>query len=117
MVCINDVFAVRIFTTIQMATHLFGATSNDIVQCPAVAGQHAAGEAVYVIRFIAAEYIRQLDHGTLKIVHQLIDGFNGLGFCFFSQMCVNTGSGWAGMAQPSLDQPQVDAGFQKMRCP
>jgi hypothetical protein len=80
-----------------MSTHLFGATCNDIVQCPAVAGQHAVAEALYVIRSIAAEYIRQLDHGALKIVHQLIDGFNGLGFCFFSQMCVNTGCGWAAM--------------------
>jgi hypothetical protein len=26
-------------------------------------GQHAGAEAVYVIRSIAAEYVRQLDHG------------------------------------------------------
>ena len=117
MICIDKVLAVRILTTIQMATHLFGATCNDIVQCPAVAGQHAGAKALYVIRSIAAEYIRQLDHGSSKIVHQLIDGFYGHGFCFFSQMCVNTGSGWGGMAQPGLDQTQVDAGFQKMRCP
>jgi len=117
MICIDKVLAVWIFTTIQMSTHLFGATCNDILQCPAVAGQHLRTEAINVVRCVAAEYVRQLDHGALKIVHQLIDGFNGLGFCFFSQMCVNTGGGWAGMAQPSLDQPQVDAGFQKMGCP
>ena len=117
MICIDNVLTVRIFTTIEMTTHLFGATCNDIVQCPAMAGQHAAAEALYVIRSIAAEYIRQLDHGALKIVHQLIDGFYGHSFGFFSQMCVNTGSGRGGMAQPSLDQTQVDAGFQKMRCP
>jgi hypothetical protein len=117
MVCINEVLAVRIFTTIQMSTHLFGATCDDILQCPAVAGQHAAAEVVYVIRSIAAEYVRQLDHGASKVFHQLIDGFYGHGFCFFRQMCVNTGSGRAGMAQPGLDQPQVDAGFQKMGCP
>ena len=117
MICIDKVFAVRIFTTIQMSTHLFGATCDDIVQCPTVAGQHLRAEAINVVRSIAAEYIRQLDHGRLKIVHQLIDGFNGLGFCFFSQVCVYTGRGWAAMAQPSLDQTQVDAGFQKMGCP
>ena len=117
MICIDNAFAVRIFTTIQMTTHLFGATCNYIVQCPTVAGQHAGAEAVYVIRSIAAEYIRQLDHGASKIAHQRIDGFYGHGFCFFSQMCVNTGSDWAAMAQPGLDQTQVDAGFQKVRCP
>ena len=117
MVCIDKVFAVRIFTTIQLSTHLFGATCNYIVQCPVMTGQHAVAEAVYVIRSIAAEYIRQLDHGASKIAHQLIDGFDGPGLCFFSQMCINTGSGWGAMAQPGLDQTQVDAGFQKMRCP
>ena len=117
MICIDKLLTVRIFTTTQMSAHLFGATCNDIVQCPVMTGQHAGAEAVYVIRSIAAEYIRQLDHGASKIAHQLIDGFYGLGFCFFSQMCVNTGSGWGAMAQPSLDQTQVDAGFQKMRCP
>ena len=80
-------------------------------------GQHAGAEAVYVIRSIAAEYIRQLDHGASKIVHQLIDGFYGLGFCFFSQVRIDTGSGRGTMARPNLDQTQVDAGFQKMRCP
>ena len=94
-----------------MPTHLFGTTCNDIVQCPAMTGQHAGTEAVYVIRPIAAEYIRQLDHGGSKIAHQLMDGFYGLGFCFFSQMCVNTGSGWGAMTQPCLDQTQVDADF------
>jgi len=46
-----------------MATHLFGATCDYILDRPAVAGQHAGAEALYVIRSIAAEYVRQLDHG------------------------------------------------------
>ena len=100
-----------------MSTHLFGTACNYIVQYPVMTGQHAGAEAIYVIRSIAAEYVRQLDHGASKIFHQLIDGFYGPGLCFFSQMCINTGSGWGAMAQPGLDQTQVDAGFQKMRCP
>jgi len=117
MVCIDKVFAVRIFTTIQLSTHLFGATCNYIAQCPVMTGQHAGAEALYVIRSIAAEYVRQLDHGSLKIVHQLIDGFYGHSRCFFSQMCVNTSRARAAVTQPSLDLTQVDAGFQKVRGP
>jgi hypothetical protein len=30
---------------------------------------------------------------------------------------IQTGSGRDAMAQPGLNQSQVDAGFQKMRCP
>ena len=45
-------------------------------------------EAIDVFWSVAAEYIRQLDHGGLKIVHQLIDGFCGHSLCFFSQMRV-----------------------------
>ena len=86
-----------------MSAHLFGATCDNILQCPVVAGQHAGAEAVNIIRSVAAEYIRQLDHGALKIVHQRIDGFYGHGLCFFSQMGVDTGSGRATMAQPILD--------------
>ncbi len=104
MIGIDKLLTVRIFTTIQMATHLFGTTCNDIVQCPVVTGQHAGAEAVDVIRSIAAEYIRQFDQGASKIAHQLIDGFDGSGLCFFRQMCINTGRGWGAMAQPSLDQ-------------
>jgi len=117
MICIDKLFSVRIFTTIQLSTHLFGTTCNDIVQCPAMTGQHAGAEALYVIRSIAAEYVRQLDHGSLKIVHQLIDGFYGHSRCFFSQMRVNTSRARAAVTQPSLDLTQVDAGFQKMGCP
>lgn len=110
-------FTVRIFATIYMPAHLFSSAGDNIVQCPQVAGQHLRTEAIDVVRSMAAEYIRQLDHGASKIVHQLIDGFDGHGFCFFSQMGVNTGSGRGGMAQPGLDQTQVDTGLQKMRCP
>ena len=117
MVGIDDMFAVRIFTTIQVSTHLFGAACDNILQCPVVAGQHLRTEAINVVRSVAAEYIRQLDHATSKIVHQFIDGFYGHRLCFFSQMGVNTGSGRGAMAQPNLDQTQVNAGFQKMRCP
>ena len=117
MICIDKLLTARVFTTIQLSTHLFGATCNYIVQCPVMTGQHAGAEALYVIRSIAAEYIRQLDHGSLKIVHQLIDGFYGHSRCFFSQMCVNTSRARAAVTQPSLDLTQVDAGFQKVRCP
>ena len=68
-----------------------------------VARQHVGAEAVDVIRSVAAEYIRQLDHCASKIGHQLIDGFYGHGLCFFSQMRVDTGSGRGAMAQPNLD--------------
>jgi hypothetical protein len=117
MIGIDQLFAVRILAGIQMSAHLFGATGDNILQCPLVAGQYLGTEAIDVVRSIAAEYVRQLDHGALKIAHQLIDGFDGHGLCFCSQMCVDTGSGRATMAQPSLDQPKVDAGFQKMRRP
>ena len=117
MVRIDNVLAVRVFTAIQMPAQLFSAAADNIAHCPMMAGQHLGTEAINVIRSVAAEYIRQLDHGALKISHQLIDGFYGHSLCFLSQMCVNTCSGGCVMAQPSLDQPQVDAGFQKMRRP
>jgi len=109
--------AVGVFTAIQVASHLFGAAADNIVDCPVVTGRHFGTEAVYVIGSVAAEYFRQLDHGALKIGHQLIDGFYGHSFCFFSQMRVDTGGGRATVAQPDLDQPKIDAGFQKMRSP
>ena len=96
-------FAVRVFTAIQMPAHLLGSATHNIVDCPVVTGQHAVPEAVYVIRSVAAEYFRQLDHGALKIIHQLIDGFYSRGLCYFSQMRVDTCSGRATMAQPDLD--------------
>ena len=77
-----------------MSAHLFGATGDNIAYRPFVAGQYFGTEAVEVFRSIAAEYFRQLDHGALKIAHHLVDGFYGLGFCFFGQMCVNTGGVW-----------------------
>ena len=86
-----------------MPAHLLGAAADNIVDCPVVAGQHAGAEAVYVIRSVVAEYIRQLNHGTSKLVHQLIDGFYGYVLCFFSQMRVDTSRGRAAMAQPNLD--------------
>ena len=82
-----------------------------------VARQHAGAEAINVIGSVAAEYIRQLDHGALKIIHQLIDGFYGHGLCFFSQMRIEACSGRATVTQPDLNQPQVDAGFQQMGGP
>ena len=109
--------AVRVFTAIQMPAQLLGSAGNNIVDCPMVTGQHFGTEAVYVIGSVAAEYFRQLDHDVLQIVHQLIDGFYGHGLCFFGQMCVNTGGTRAAMTQPSLDESQVDAFFQKMGSP
>ena len=100
-----------------MSGHLFSAAYDNILHWPVVAGQHAGAEAVYVIKSVAAEYVRQLDHSALKIVHQLIDGFCGHGLCFFSQMRVDTSRARGAMAQPCLDQTQVDAGFQQMRRP
>ena len=117
MICIEEMLAVRVFTAIQLSAQLLSAAADNIAHCPMMAGQHFGAEAVDVIRSVAAEYFRQLDHGALKICHQLIDGFYGHGLCFFSQMRVDTGSGRAAMAQPGLDEPQVDAGFQKVRCP
>ena len=95
--------AVWVFTAIKMSAHLLGATGDNILHCPVVAGQHFGAEAVDVIRSVAAEYFRQLDHGALKIIHQLIDGFYSRGLCYFSQMRVDTCSGRATMAQPDLD--------------
>jgi hypothetical protein len=105
MICIDKLLTVGVFTTIQMTPHLFCATGNDIVQCPVMAGQHAGAEALYVIRSIAAEYIRQLDHGALKIVHQFIECLYGqlLGFC--GQMCIDTGGFWRAVPQPDLNKP------------
>ena len=117
MICIEDMFAVRVFTAIQMSAHLLGAACDNILQCPVVAGQHLRAEAINVVRSVAAEYIRQLDHGSSKIVHQLIDGFCGHSFGFFSQMRVYTSCARAAVTQPGLDQTQVDAGFKKVRCP
>jgi hypothetical protein len=73
----------------MQSSHLFGTACDNIQQCPMVARQHAGAEAINVIGSVAAEYIRQLDHGALKIIHQLIDGFYGHGLCFFSQMRVD----------------------------
>lgn len=105
MICIDKLLTVGVFTTIQMTSHLFGATGNDIVQCPVMTGQHADAEALYVIRSIAAEYVRQLDHGALKIVHQFIECLYGqlLGFC--GQMCIDTGGFWRAVPQPDLNEP------------
>ena len=103
MICIDEVLTVGVFTAIQMSAHLLSAACDDIGHCPQMTGQHAGAEAVYVIRSVAAEYFRQLDHDTLKIGHQLIDGFYCHGLCFFSQMCVNTGGRRAFVAQPDLD--------------
>jgi len=100
-----------------MSAHLFGAAGDNIVHRPFVAGQYLGAEAVDVFRSIAAEYFRQLDHGALQIVHQLVDGFYGHGLCFFGQMRVNTGGTRAAMTQPGLDESQVDAFFQKMGSP
>jgi hypothetical protein len=94
-----------------MPAHLLGATGDNIVYGPTVAGQYSGAEAVNVLGSVAAEYIRQLDHGALKIIHQCIDGFCCRSLCFFGQMRVNTGRGRRFMPQPGLDQPQVDTGF------
>lgn len=117
MIGIDDLFAVRILAGVQMSAHLFGAAGDNVLQCPSMAGQYLGTEAIDVVRSMAAEYVRQLDHGSSKIVHQLIDGFGGVSLCFFSQMGVNTGRGRSAVTQPGLNQAQVDAGFQKMRCP
>ena len=103
--------AVRVFTAIQVPAQLLGAAGDNIVDCPVVTGQHFGTEAVYVVGSVAAEYFRQLDHGELKICHQLIDGFYGHSLCFFGQMRVDTGSGWAAVAQPDLDEPEIGTGF------
>lgn len=112
MVCIDEMLTARVFTAIQMSAHLFCAAGDNIGHCLPVTGQHAGAEAIYVIRSVAAEYFRQLDHGVSKIGHQLIDGFYGHGLCFLGQVRVNTGSRGALVAQPHLDEPKIDAGFQ-----
>ena len=117
MVCIDDLLTIRIFTAIQMPAHLFGAAGGNIVNGSPMAGQHGSAEAINILWSVAAEYIRQLDHGTSEIGHQLIDGFDAHGFGLFSQMCVNTGSIGAAVAQPGLNQTQIEAGFQKVRGP
>jgi len=76
--------AVRVFAAVQMPAHLLSAAADNIVYCPVVTRQHFRTEAINVIRSVAAEYIRQLDHCTLKVIHQSIDGFNGRGLCLFS---------------------------------
>ena len=117
MVGIEEMFTVRVFAAIQMPAHLLGAACGNIVQCPTVARQHVGAEALDVIRSVAAEYIRQLDHGASKIGHQPMDGIHCHGFGFFSQMRVDAGRGRGAVTQPDLDQTQVDAGFEQMRGP
>ena len=117
MVGIDKLFTVRVLTAIQVPAHLLGAAGDNIMQRPPMTGQHVLTEAVNIFWSVAAEYIRQLDHGSSKIVHQLIDGFCGHSFGFFSQMRVYTSCARAAVTQPGLDQTQVDAGFKKVRCP
>ena len=76
-----------------MSPHLLSAAADNILHCPVVAGGHPGTEAVDVIGSVAAEYIRQLDHGGSKIVHQRIDGFYPGSLCIIGQMGVDSSSG------------------------
>jgi hypothetical protein len=60
-----------------MSAHLLGATGDNIVYGPTVAGQYPGAEAVNVLGSVAAEYIRQLDPepGTMRIGVSLSRGF------------------------------------------
>lgn len=117
MIGIDDLFTIRIFTAIQVSAQLLCPACDDVVNGPTMTGQHAICEAVYVFRCVTAEYIRHFDHGASQLCHQLIDGFDAHGFGLFSQMRVDAGGVRAAVAQPGLNQTQIDAGLQKMRGP
>src|SRR5713101_8307710 len=67
----------------------------------------------------AADDIRHLQHDDLsdgsEVVHQLVQRLGEPGANLARQMCVDLSRPGTAVAQGVLDDPQIDAGFQKVR--